>query len=134
MTTDPPARRPLSFLKVADLRGLARLGIDGVVGVTDLVESMHLTIASRSGVVEPGPAGKTSGVTGLVYRAVRGTTRGVGKGLDVVLAAVPRAAGNPSPLREAFITALNGVWSDHLAATGNPVAIAMSLRIGGHPY
>ena len=134
MTSDPTARRAPSFLKAADLRGLARLGVDGVVGVTDLVEAMHHTIASRPGVVGPGPVGKTSGVTGFVYRAVRGTTRVVGKGLDVVLAAVPRAAGNPSPRREAFIAALNGVWGDHLAATGNPLAIAMSLRIGGHPY
>jgi pimeloyl-ACP methyl ester carboxylesterase len=134
MTTDPAARRALSFLKTADLRGLARLGVDGVVGVTDLVEAMHHTIASRPGVVGLGPAGKTSGVTGFVYRAVRGTTRVVGKGLDVMLAAAPRAVGNPSPRREAFVAALNGVWGDHLAATGNPLAIAMSLRVGGHPY
>ncbi|MEO8523551.1 MAG: alpha/beta fold hydrolase [Caldimonas sp.] len=134
MTTDSAARRPLSFLKAADLRGLARLGVDGVVGVTDLVEAMHHTITSRPGIVGPGPVGKTSGVTGFVYGVVRGTTRVVGKGLDVVLAAVPRAPGNPSPRREAFIAALNGVWGDHLAATGNPLAIPMSLRIGGHPY
>ena len=128
------ARRAPSFLKAADLRGLARLGVDGVVGVTDLVEAMHHTIASRSSVVGPGPAGKTSGVTGFVYRAVRGATRVVGKGLDMMLAAVPRASGSPSPRREAFIAALNGVWGDHLAATGNPLAIPMSLRVGGRPY
>ena len=132
---DPaPVRRPPPFLRAADLRGLARLGIDGVVGVTDVVEAMHHTIASRPRVVGPGPAGKTSGITGLVYRTVRGATRLVGKGLDAALAAVPRAAGHPSPRREAFIAALNGVWGDHLAVTCNPLAIAMSLRIGGHPY
>ncbi len=134
MTTDPAARRPFSFLKAADLRGLARLGVDGVVGVADLVEAMHHTIASRPGIVGSGPSGKTSGVTGFVYRTVRGTTRVVGKGLDRVLAAVPPASGNPSPRREAFVAALNGVWGDHLAATGNPFAIPMSLRIGGHPW
>ena len=134
MATEPAASGPLSFLKAADLRGLARLGVDGVVGVTDLVEAMHHTIASRPGIVGAKPAGQTSGVTGFVYRTVRGTTRVVGKGLDLVLAAVPRASGNPSPRREAFIAALNGVWGDHLAATGNPLAIPMSLRIGGHPY
>lgn len=44
-----------------------------------------------------------------------------------MLAAVPRATGNPSPRREAFIAALNGVWGDHLVATGNPLAIPMSF-------
>ena len=134
MATESAAPRLLSFLKAADLRGLARLGVEGVVGVTDLVEAMHHTIGARPSLVGAGPTGKTSGVTGFVYGAVRGTTRVVGKGLDFVLAAVPRATGNPSPRREAFIAALNGVWGDHLVATGNPLAIPMSLRVGGHPY
>jgi pimeloyl-ACP methyl ester carboxylesterase len=47
---------------------------------------------------------------------------------------VPSRAGSSSPEREAFIAALNGVWGDHLANTGNPLAITMSLRSGGQPY
>jgi len=118
----------------AHLRGLSRLGIDGLVGVTHLVESMHHSIASRAGIVGPGPAGRPSGVTGFVYGAVRGTTRIFGRGIDVVLAALLRDTGSSTPKREALVAALNGVWGDHLADTGNPLAIAMSLRIGGHPY
>jgi pimeloyl-ACP methyl ester carboxylesterase len=38
-----------------------------------------------------------------------------------------------SPPREAVIAALNGVWGDHLAASGNPLAIPMSLRLAGRP-
>src|SRR5207344_839581 len=69
-----------------------------------------------------------------VYRAVRGTTRAVGHGLDALWAAVPSHTGLSSPEREAFVAALHGVWGDHLAKTGNPLAIAMSLRSGGQPY
>jgi hypothetical protein len=50
---------------MADLRGPALLGLDGVVGVTNVVEAMHNTIASGAG---------------LVYRGVRGTTRALGLG------------------------------------------------------
>jgi pimeloyl-ACP methyl ester carboxylesterase len=134
MTRASTTSRASVPLRLADLRGLSRLGIDAVVGVTELVESMHHTIASRPGIAGPLPAGRPAGVTGLVYRAVRGTTRAVGHGLDALWAAMPSRAGSSSPEREAFIAALNGVWGDHLANTGNPLAITMSLRSGGQPY
>ena len=128
-------RRALPF-GLADVRGLSRLGIDAVVGLTDLVESMHHTIARRAGVVGPGPVGPTGGITGAVYRGVRGSTRLVGTGLDkaLALALAPAGASASTPQREAFVAALNGVWGDHLADTGNPLAIAMALRIGGRPW
>jgi len=63
-------------------------------------------------------------------------TRLVGGGVDALLgllaselSAAPAAP--PIPAREALLAALNGVVGDHLAATGNPLAIRMSLRIGG---
>lgn len=122
-------------IKATDLRGLSRLGVDAVVGITDLVEAMHHTIASRTGIVGPGPAGRPAGVTGFVYRAVRGTTRVVGRGLDLaLLRALPTDSGVSTREREAFIAALNGVFGDHLEATANPLAIPMSLRIGGRPW
>lgn len=127
----PRAKAPL---RLADLRGLSRLGIDAVVGITDLVESMHHTIGARARIVGQAPAGRTSGITGLVYRSVRGTTRLVGRGLDGVLSAVGSEAAASTPEREAFIAALNGIFGDHLVDSGNPLAIPMSLRIGGRPY
>ena len=126
--------RTTTSLRLADLRGLSRLGIDALVGATDLVESMHHTIASRSRIVGAAPVGQPSGITGLVYRAVRGTTRALGHGLDALLAALPSHAGASTPEREAFVAALNGVCGDHLAATHNPLAITMSLRSGGRPH
>jgi len=132
MTAAPsPARLPL---RASDLRGLARLGVDGVIGITDLVEAMHHAIASGSAIGGPSPAGRTRGITGFVYRAVRGTTRLVGHAGDALLGAVPSHAPAPDAgrhsAREALLAALNGVWGDHLADSGNPLAIPMTLRRG----
>jgi alpha-beta hydrolase superfamily lysophospholipase len=120
-------------LHLSDLRGLSRLVIDGVVGVTDIVEAMHLTIGARAGLLRAGLDGRSAGITGLVYGAVRGVTRTVGRGLDAVLPAGATTT-DATPQRQALLSALNGVWGDHLAKTGNPLAIPTSLRIAGQPY
>jgi hypothetical protein len=136
MPADPrPPRLPL---RASDLRGLALLGRDGVVGVTDLVEQMHLTILRLPGPVGAEPVGRTRGITGLVYRSVRSITGLVGWSLDGALRAAsafsgPDAQHTSSPEREALLAALNGVWGDHLVASSNPLAIPMAFRAGGIP-
>jgi hypothetical protein len=123
-------------IRGSDVRGLTRLGVDAVVGVTDLVEAMHHTITQRTGIVGKAPAGRTKGITGFVYGAVRGTTKLAGKGLDLVLdrlAGPATTSGPPNATREALLAVINGLWGDHLAETGNPLAITMALRTGGHP-
>jgi hypothetical protein len=120
------------------LRGAAKLATDATTGLTDLVEAVHARIASAPG--RPGPADeRTRGITGLVYKTVRGVTRAVGGSVDTVLGVLAPAlspqtgerAGLPSPEREAVLAALNGVLGDHLAKTANPLAIRMALRRGG---
>jgi len=120
-------------IRAADARGLARLGVDAVVGITDIVEAMHLTILSRPGIVGPATAGHTGGITGFVYRSVRGTARVVGHGLDAGLRLLPaaKATAPRQQHREAWLAALGGVWGDHLLETGNPLAIPMCLRYHG---
>ena len=119
----------------ADLRGLGRLAVDATLGITSLVETMHHNISRV-----PGPLGKstqkpTNGITGFVYRSIRGVTRLVGGGVDLALAQLVPLLGKESstPQREAVVAALNGVMGDHLAQTGNPLAIPMRLRLGGKP-
>jgi pimeloyl-ACP methyl ester carboxylesterase len=122
------------ILRLSDLRGISQLGIDAIIGIVGVVESMHHTIASRPNIVGPRPVGRPSGITGFVYRTVRKTPRVVGQALNRALARVtPSDAGDSTPEREAFLAALNGVWGDHLVKTGNPLAIPMSLRVGGRP-
>ncbi|MEO6104234.1 MAG: hypothetical protein ABIP44_11430 [Pseudoxanthomonas sp.] len=116
-----------------DLRGLGRLAIDGVTGITGLVEAMHAAVAHLPAVMgKPAPA-ITTGVAGFVYRRVRGVTRLVGVGVDASLSKLAPLLGGSdlSPKRDAIVAAANGVLGDHLQASGNPLAIRMQLRRDG---
>lgn len=115
------------------LRGATRLAFDATLGVAGLVEQLHRTIQ-----LAPFPVGAVSedvtvGLTGLVYRAVRGGIRITGAGVDSILGGLdghlPEAEA--SPLRQAVVSAANGVYGDHLVRTGNPLAIEMGLRSNG---
>lgn len=131
------------LLQAADLRGAARLTTDAVAGLASLVEAMHSRIATLPRIPGLGEAvtenERTRGVTGLVYKTVRGVTHLAGGTLDSLLgwlapalAAVdPQLA--PRPEREAILAALNGVLGDHLATSGNPLAIPMQFRHAGRP-
>lgn len=118
--------RRQTHVQPSDLRGFARMAKDATTGLTDLVEAMHGAIAR--------PAG-TRGITGFVYKSIRGVTRLAGGGVDALLAMLkPTLQGRTSsPGREVVLAALNGVLGDYLAASGNPLAIEMSLRRNGIP-
>ncbi|HEY9028228.1 MAG TPA: alpha/beta hydrolase [Burkholderiaceae bacterium] len=120
------------------LRGAAKLALEATTGLTDLVEAVHARIAHLPG--RPHAADeRTRGISGFVYRTIRGVTRVVGASVDTVLPvlapllapAPDDAAALPSPEREAVLAALNGVLGDHLARTANPLAIRMALRRDG---
>lgn len=121
---------PALALAVSDIRGLAKAGFDAAVGITDLVEGVHHTIARCAGVFGPARPGPTTGVTGFVYRSVRCTMRLVGGGLNAMLSAFDDAgrSAHSAPPREAVLAILNGFWGDYLADSHNPLAIRMSLR------
>lgn len=129
------------LLQAADLRGAARLTTDAVAGLASLVEAMHARIASLPRLSGFGEAAdeRTRGITGLVYETVRGVTHLVGGSAEALLgwlepalaASDPRVP--PRPEREAVVAALNGVLGDHLAASDNPLAIAMRFRQSGRP-
>jgi pimeloyl-ACP methyl ester carboxylesterase len=128
------SKAPRAAHLARDLRGASRLATDAVAGVTGLVEAMHAQIARLPGSAVA-PSGRTSGITGFVYGAVRGTTRVVAGGLDLLFGQLEPmfAAGPSSPAREATLAALNGVLGDRLEASDNPLAITMSLRRDGVP-
>ena len=130
MTRRPPLRN-------SDLRGAARLATDATAGLTDLVEAMHERIARIPGLGTQSLDGRTGGITGLVYKTIRGVTRVVGGSIEALLRlltpalAVEPSGDGPQPEREAIIAALNGVLGDYLAASANPLAIAMAFRHDG---
>ncbi len=122
-------------VRPSDVQGASRLAVEAVTAVTDLAEAMHQTITRRRKPGGPSTPAAASGIPGLVYGSVRGVTRLVGAAIDTAVAPlVPLLAGHHlSPRREAMLAALNGVLGDHLAATGNPLAIPMRLRRNGQP-
>src|SRR4029453_13566662 len=132
--TSKTARTPID-----DLRGATRLAVEATRGVTDLVEAMHHNIAGGPSILGRPLEGPTRLLPGPVYGSIRGVTRLVGAGLDVALARLARLLapllpeGAPGLEREAVLAALNGVLGDYLAQVGNPLAIEMRVRHGGHP-
>ena len=124
---------PRTPLRPSDLRGVARIATDATAGLTDLVEAMHERIIRIPGVSSHVLDGRAGGISGLVYKTIRGVTRLVGGSLDALLGLLAPALSpdDPSPEREGLVAALNGVLGDYLAATSNPLAIAMGFRRDG---
>ncbi len=117
--------------RLTDLRGAVRIGLDATAGIVSVVEHMHGTIQRRPSAFAGAPgAHGASGVAGLVYRTLQEGIGWTGRGLDWPLAAVHAILpdGAEAPARDAVIAALNGVYGDYLARTGNPLATEMSLR------
>ena len=123
-----------SHFHSSDLRAGSRLVIDAVIGITDLVESMHRTVAGVTAPLGKSPSGSTKGITGMVYRTVRGVTRMVGGGIDLALAPLAGLldVSDSTPARDNIVAALNGVLGDYLVASHNPLAIAMQWRSPGN--
>ncbi|MBS7807756.1 alpha/beta hydrolase [Variovorax sp. PCZ-1] len=133
------------------LRGTSALAIQAVQGITDVVEEMHGAISGLALPIKSKDAKpkKTRGITGMVYRSVRGITGVVGWGVNRALdaaelplvsqALAPAAKQLASklklksaePYRETVRSAVNGVLGDSLAATTNPLAIQMQFRQQG---
>jgi pimeloyl-ACP methyl ester carboxylesterase len=119
----------------SDLQGIGRLAIGATVGVTDLVEQLHSTIAAVPWPLEGRAPRKTRGIASLVYASVRGITRLVGGTFEAVLGRLePPADETTSSLeREAALAVINGVCGDFLEKSGNPLAINMAFRQAGQP-
>lgn len=126
--------RPLP-LTLADLRGMARLGFDTTIGITNVVEHIHHAIGDRVVPFAKPIVGCVRRVTEGVYYTIRGTTWLAAEGVDAALRVVePVTRGSRvTPEREAALAAINGVWGDHLQASANPLAIRSTLRVQGRP-
>ena len=129
-------RNPLRHLRASDVRGAARLAAQATHSVSRIVEGVHQSVWDRFGVRGSTP-GQAGGVTGFVYKSIRGLTHALGAGVEVSLLLLEKALDSPesanavSPQREAVLAALNGVMGDRLLADNNPLAIRMTLRHRG---
>ena len=120
--------------QLSDLRGVTRMTIDATDSIAEVVETMHRTIQLRPGPLGVAATDRPRGITGFVYRCVRGGISLVGRAIDTGLAGVTPLLpeGESSPTLDAYRSAANGVYGDYLLRTGNPLAIDMSLRYRGH--
>ena len=114
------------------IQGGTRLVFDYVQGITNVVESMHETIAGLPPPWTPRPYqnGRSHGwIASSVYTAIRGTTGLLREGTDQVFSLIPDpvTARRPSGAEIRTVAALNGACGDHLEATGNTLAIRMGL-------
>lgn len=123
-------------MTLGDLRGLMRLGFEATIGVTDLVAQMHRTIGDWSPPLGRARVARTRGITGTVYRSIRGTTRLLARTTDASLRLLePFGDEAPlSPQREAALAIINGAWGDHLESSGNALAIPMAFRLDGRRF
>lgn len=118
---------------IKTVKGGTMLAFDSVRGVTNSVEHMHTTIARQALAWAPDIIGVRQAhgfVAASVYTLIRGANealRGVaGLALDLVTDKSASPAQSDAELRA--VAAMNGVFGDHLEATGNPLAITMQLR------
>ncbi|OSZ73030.1 triacylglycerol lipase [Hydrogenophaga sp. IBVHS1] len=127
----------LRHLRPTDLRAAVQLATEATAGVIGITEGVHQSVRRRIGLPAGTAIDRTGGLTGQIYRGIRGVTQLVGHGLDGALASLlplvdePSLHPAPSPGREAVIAALNGVLGDRLQASANPLAQVMELRYQG---
>ncbi len=116
----------------SDLKGINKITEDAINGVTNIVESLHATIASFTPIVG-NPKSKTKGLSSLIYGSIRKITNVFTQNIDIVLGKLSPVIGEQkSPkVREAIISVCNGIIGDYLAEQNNPLAINMGFRKNG---
>ena len=136
----PKQKKPTRHLRPSDLRGAAQLATQATLGVTRIAEGVHQSVWNTLGAPGGKAPGQARGITGLVYKGVRGATQLLGKGVDTMLAALQpllESADAPqpgTPQREAVLAALNGVMGDSLVASKSPFATPMTFRYQGEVF
>jgi pimeloyl-ACP methyl ester carboxylesterase len=118
---------------VGQLRGATRLAIEATRHVTDVVEAMHHTIVAGPELLGRPLDTAAKLLTAPAYGTARGVTALVALGLDRTLRQLETVLNRPGGESGPLLAALNGVVGDHLAATGNPLAIEMRLLSRGAP-
>jgi len=125
-------------LRPTDLRAATLLATQATQAITNVTEGVHQAVRRSVGVTASADPARTNGLTGLIYKGVRGVTAVVGKGVVRALTQLePWLPGGSAPLddaahsaeRLAVLAALNGVMGDRLAANANPLALPMTLRV-----
>jgi pimeloyl-ACP methyl ester carboxylesterase len=122
-----------AHLHPADVHGVARLAADATGAIAEIVEAMHAAATWPPSFVTPSKDGRAGGIAGLAYATVRRAAKIAGGGVDLAMTPLASLVGErrSTPERDAMVSVVNGVVGDHLAETGNPLAIPMQIRRRG---
>ena len=133
--TDTTEKSPSSW-HISDIRELAQLLTLALPAAVEITEAVHQAVLSGMG-IKGRDEGKTSGITGLVYKGVHGAANTLGSGINGLLTRLPPTPPlhhiPETPKRAALIATLNGVMGDALVESHNALATPMTLRYQGEP-
>ena len=110
-------------VRVSDLRGAARLAIDATIGLTDLVETMQHGVMRVPGARATPMGERATGMSGVLYRTIRGATLLLGGGIDAVLAQLAPKLAQVASSRQWI-----GYRMRHLGLLGRPEVYAHIRR------
>ena len=118
------------------VQGSNQLAFDATDVVVNTVERMHESIARGATFWVPRPlrpARSHGRIASSVYQSIRGINGALRSGNRILFDLMPAGATEPgdSPADIGAIARLNGVLGDHLEATGNPLALPMTLHANG---
>lgn len=131
--TDTTEKSPSSW-HISDIRELAQLLTLALPAAVEITEAVHQAVLSGMG-IKGRDEGKTSGITGLVYKGVHGAANTLSSGINGLLTRLPPTPPlhhiAETPKRAALIATLNGVMGDALVESHNALATPMTLRYQG---
>lgn len=114
-------------------QGVVQLWRGAFLGITDVVEGVHgsiLTGLRRINLLHRPIAAHTRATYQLVREVGDVTFVLADQAVGLAGSLVPGPQGEPGRSRLALASAINGAFGNHLEATGNPLALTMSLRDG----
>jgi pimeloyl-ACP methyl ester carboxylesterase len=120
------------------VQGGNQLAFDSTELVVNTVERMHETIAQGPLAWIPRslrPVRAHGWIASSVYQSIRGVNSALRGGNRLLFELIPggTAKADYSPAETGAIAGLNGVLGDHLEASGNPLALSMTLHANGAP-
>ncbi len=121
--------------KADPLRGASGLAVEATVGLVDLIEAVHHEIAGGPRLLGRPFLLPARLFSAPVYASVRAVARLVGGGVELALSQLAPLLEQVGTRLEhtTALAVLNGVLGDHLAESGNPLAIEMRLCHEGRP-
>lgn len=120
-------------LRISDIQGLTKLIVEATLNITNIAEELNQQIIHPPYLPSSSIQHLVSGISSLVYKSIRGTTKLVGRGITGSLSqlAPERSIGISIDQKETILSILNGIIGDYLNQEENPLAVTMQFKHQG---